>query len=371
MNAYRRQKGAFLIIALILIVVISGLGVATISISTTSARVSGHYSKYNEAKAKATSMAIYAYKILESYDDRVWPGPGTCTSSGTCNVISSGFPHNGRPVLAWISGLSNPPLLGSSQSDAFWTTNGFEYEETFAGSGNARVIVEVVGTDTTYPYERTFRIVGYATDNTGTVQATHEMFYSFETWPADPGNGTCAGGCNYGECCASGSCVTTQAGCESATSVSVPPGWTCHEYYVDNLGYNASTCANQDAIIWSANNLIMRDYKYIEKSIDLTGYVPYADSFTQTGDGSIYETSNYTNFTYNGQWGTAVDFLEENIPGNTMPTWAWNKLWYRPISSSSKPGYEWTCRPYNAGATGPYIPFECDADSSVEFTAPP
>lgn len=368
MNAYRRQKGAFLIIALILIVVISGLGVATISISTTSARVSGHYSKYNEAKAKATSMAIYAYKILESYDDRVWPGPGTCTSSGTCNVISSGFPHNGRPVLAWISGLSNPPLLGSSQSDAFWTTNGFEYEETFAGSGNARVIVEVVGTDTTYPYERTFRIVGYATDNTGTVQATHEMFYSFETWPADPGNGTCAGGCNYGECCASGSCVTTQAGCESATSVSVPPGWTCEEYFVNGLGYNASTCNNEDAYYWSIYNLIWLDTKYIEKYIDLNSQIPYVNSFDLYGANTTYQSGSYADFIYEGQNGIGAELFEQNIPGSNLPSVA-NKIFLKPFSATNKPGYIWNCDSSNPTQTNPSLPFYCNYDP-IEFTNP-
>lgn len=241
----KRQKGAFLVIALILIIVLSALGIAAMSEAISANRISSNYSAYLDALDKATSMAQYAKRILESYPDGQYPGPATCTSTGTCNVINNTFPHDGRPTLAWSSGLGTATMNGSSESNQWWIDHGFGYEGTFAGSGTARVVVALLGTNTSSPYQRTYKIVGYATDKTGKVKATYEMFHVWNGYTPDPGNGTCAGLCNYASCCSvSNTCSGSQASCEGATATYVPPGWTCANYFVNGLGYNATACNN-------------------------------------------------------------------------------------------------------------------------------
>ena len=244
-SLYRAQQGAFLVIALILLLIISALGVAFMSSSVTANRVGRNYSLYMEAQLRSISMAGYAKRILESYHDGVYSGPGTCDSNTTCNVIDSTFPNSGRPVLAWTSGDgTTATLLRSSESNSWWNTNAFAYEGSFAGSGNARVIVVRLGANTSSPYENTFRVVGYGTDSSGTsVKSTFQLFHVWKAYPAAPGNGTCAGGCKYTECCsATNSCATDALSCQNGSATYVPPGWTCADYFVTGLGYTGAAC---------------------------------------------------------------------------------------------------------------------------------
>jgi Tfp pilus assembly protein PilX len=250
----RKQSGAFLVIAVILIIVLSALGIASMSETVYSLRTSRNYSKYMEAKAQATSMAEYGKKILASYPDGKYPGPATCTTTGTCNVINNAFPHNGRPTLVWSSGLGTAKLNENSESDAWWTSHGFAYENAFSGSSNARVIVQLIGTESASPYRNTYKIVGYATDSTGTVRATSTLYHQwygyrtdpYPSYPDTPFNG-CTSGCPYGQCCSSsGTCAATQAACEANLGTYTPPGWYCSDYYgPGGLGYTVnSTCLN-------------------------------------------------------------------------------------------------------------------------------
>lgn len=241
----KRQDGAFLIIALILLVVLSAIGVAAMSMATASERISNNYSRFIAAEIKALSMAGYAERILDTFDDGVYFGPGTCDSAVTCNVIDNTFPMNGRPLLPWQSGAGTIQVIGASQTDAWWNTNAFDYEETFAGNGNARVIVAWLGNETTSPYTNTYRITGYGTDPvSGVVKATFEKFFTWDGYPVDPGDGTCGNGCLYAQCCSNTTvCGYDQASCESSTATYVPPGWTCTDYFVNGLGYASSSCA--------------------------------------------------------------------------------------------------------------------------------
>lgn len=241
----RRQNGAFLVIALILIIVLAGLGIASMSETVTSARVSRNYSDALAAQETARSMAGYAARILGSYTEARYPAPATCNSAATCNIIVNTFPQSGRPTLVWESGLGTATLIDTSQSNAWWTTNGFAYEEAFGGSTNARVVVSLLGADTSPPYNHTYRIVGYATDPSGVVRATSEQYHQWNGYAPDPGDGTCLGGCHYGECCSNTSvCATDQASCEGASATYVPPGWTCTDYFEVGLGYGSSACAH-------------------------------------------------------------------------------------------------------------------------------
>ncbi len=242
----KRNDGAFLIIALILLIVLSAVGVAALSMATTSQRVSNNYAKYIAAEVKALSMAGYAQRILDTFEDGVYFGPGTCNSAVTCNVIDNTFPMNGRPLLPWVSGAGTLDVYGASQTDSWWNTNAFNYEATFAGSGNSRVVVTLLGADPNSPYANTYRITGYGTDPiTGVVKATFESFHVWKAYPVDPGDGTCANACNYAQCCSdTTTCGADQASCEDASATYVPPGWTCNDYFVDGLGYGGSTCAN-------------------------------------------------------------------------------------------------------------------------------
>jgi len=242
----KKQRGAFLIIALILMMILSGLGIAFMSSAFTSNRVSLNYSQYAEAQIRALSLAGYAKRILETYANGVYSGPGTCSSSATCNVIDSTFPNNGRPILAWTGGLGSPTFMRGSENNSWWNTNAFAYEGAFAGSGNARIIVTRLGVNTSSPYQNTYRVVGYSTDSTGTtVKSTYHMFHVWNAYAAAPGNGTCAGGCGYGQCCSSNTlCEVNEGGCVGGSATYVPPGWTCTSYFVNGLGFDSNACSN-------------------------------------------------------------------------------------------------------------------------------
>lgn len=241
----QHQRGAFLVIAMILLIVLSALGVAAMSLANTSERVSHNYSAYLSAQTKAMTMAGYGKRILESFQDGIYFGPGTCSTSGTCNVIDSTFPMNGRPLLPWSSGAGAAVVTRSSANNAWWNTNSFAYEASFAGSGNARVVVSLLGANHSSPYQNTYSIVGYATDPTGTVKATYQLFHVWDAYPDDPGDGTCAGGCNYAQCCSSTNvCASDASSCEGGSATYVPPGWGCNAWFVTGLGYTSSACTN-------------------------------------------------------------------------------------------------------------------------------
>jgi Tfp pilus assembly protein PilX len=243
----KQQEAAFLVISMILLLVISAIGLASMAATTASLRVSQNYGKSMQALEKAQSMAQYAKRILETYPDTQYPGPGTCTSYSTCNVIDTTFPNSGRPILAWTSAPTSGTLYGSSESDSWWNTNAYPYQGTFIGSGNARVVVELLGADASSPYEHTYKIVGFATDSTGTVKATYQMYHVWNGYTPDPGNGTCTSGnsCDYTQCCSSTTtCATDEASCEGGSATYVPPDWSCTDYFVTGLGYSSAACTN-------------------------------------------------------------------------------------------------------------------------------
>lgn len=241
----KKQRGAFLVIALILLIVLSALGVASMSIAKTSIRVSHNYSEYLASQIKSISMAGYGERILDTFENGVYFGPGTCNSAATCNLIDNTFPMSGRPVLPWTSGAGTVEVFGSSETDTWWNTNGFAYEGTFGGTGNARIVVAALGSNPSSPYQNTYSVTGYATDNTGIVKTTFQYFHVWNEYPADPGDGTCAGGCYYAQCCsASTLCGSDATSCSTSSATYVPPGWSCNDYFVTGLGYSGTVCAN-------------------------------------------------------------------------------------------------------------------------------
>lgn len=241
----KQQRGAFLVIAMILLIVLSAMGVAAMSLASTAERVSYNYSAYLAAQTKAMTMAGYGKRILETFQNGVYFGPGTCSTAGTCNVVDNTFPMNGRPLLPWVSGAGTTVINRSSQTNAWWNANAFAYEATFVGSGNARVVVAVQGANPNTPYQHTYRITGYATDPSGTVKATYQIYHVWNAYPTDPGDGTCANGCNYAQCCSTTTtCGGDATSCNTATATYVPPGWTCTDYFVNGLGYDSGACAN-------------------------------------------------------------------------------------------------------------------------------
>lgn len=239
-----KQRGAFLVIAMILLVVLSAIGIATMSMSTTARRVSYNYTQYLAAQNQAISVAGYGKRILSTFIDGKYFGPGTCNSAATCNIIDITFPMNGRPVLPWNAGVGTTPVFRASKPNTWWNTNAFAYEGTFAGNGNARVVVALLGANPNNPYQNTYRITGYATDNTGEVKATYQLFHVWNAYPDDPGDGTCGNNCQYAQCCSGTVCGGDVTNCESSIATYVPPGWTCSEYFVTGLGYSGSVCNN-------------------------------------------------------------------------------------------------------------------------------
>ncbi len=240
-----KQRGAFLVIALILLIILSAIGVAMMSTATASIHVSRNYSQYLQSKLTAISMAGYGKRILESFQNGVYSGPGTCSTTATCNVINNNFPKNGRPILPWASGLNGATMFRSSETKDWWNTHSFAYEASFGGSVDARVIVELVGANHNSPYQNTYRIVGFATDSAGTIRNTSQIFHVWNGYHDDPGDGTCAGKCHYGECCSNTNvCATDATSCENGTATYVPPGWTCTDYFVTGLGFNSNACTH-------------------------------------------------------------------------------------------------------------------------------
>lgn len=238
-----KQHGAFLVLAMILLILLSAVGVAIMSTATASMQVSRNYAKYLQSRLTSISMAGYGNRILESFADGVYFGPGTCSSAATCNIIYNTFPMNGRPILPWSSGLSGKTLYKSSETIAWWNANSFAYEASFGGSVTARVIVELVGANHSSPYQNTYRVVGFATDSTGVVRNTSQVFHVWNAYPDDPGDGTCAGKCYYSQCCSNtNSCATDATSCQNGSATYVPPGWTCTDFFVTGLGYNSNAC---------------------------------------------------------------------------------------------------------------------------------
>lgn len=265
-----KQRGTILVISMILLLVLSAMGVALMSLTIMSERVSRNYSNYFAAQVRAISMTGYGLRILQSFTARQYPGPGSCTSTSTCNVIDNNFPFNGRPVLPWSSGLGVTNLQGSAQTNTWWSNHAFGYEAAYGDSGNARVLVSLLGTSTTYPdYLQTYKVTGYSTDSTGVIRSTAQTFYAWKGYRSDPyptttqlyGTTTCANGCAYGQCCSSGTCSSAQGICEVGEAAFVPPGWSCSQYFVTGLGYNASTCANNVAALTTVSN-VLDDFGY-------------------------------------------------------------------------------------------------------------
>ncbi len=254
-----KQKGAFLVVATILLLVLSSLGVSLMSMAISSSRASRNYSDYVIANIRAISMAGYGNRIIDSFTEGQWPGPGTCNSAATCNVIDNTFPRNGRPILPWEIGssIANIPTYKGTQNNTWWTTNAFGYEGTFIGSGVSRVLVKLLSTNTaTQPFTHTYQIIGYSTDNNGVAAATSEIFLNWYSFRPDPypttgsnlwGSSSCSGGCPYGQCCNGGVCGASNGSCSTASSTFVPPGWLCSDYFVTGLGYGSGTCTNATA----------------------------------------------------------------------------------------------------------------------------
>ncbi|HSX20420.1 MAG TPA: hypothetical protein VLG38_04785, partial [Gammaproteobacteria bacterium] len=248
-QSMKKQRGAFLVIGMMLLIVLSALSIAAMSIAYTSTKVGRNYSKFESAQMRAVTMAAYAKRVLSSYTDGVWPDPQTCNSTGTCNGLA-GYPDWGqRPVFTWSSGISDGDLAGG-QSDAWWTSHGYGFPGGFGGGGNARVIVKIVSQSSTDPWPILYRITGYGTDSTGTVRATATLYHQrLSFWP-DPypasgynlytaGNNGCSQGCPYGSCCnSSGVCSTSQATCESNYGSYVPAGWSCGGWFVNMRGFS-------------------------------------------------------------------------------------------------------------------------------------
>lgn len=266
------SRGAFLVISMILLIVLTGVVLAGMSLSVSSFRVSRNYSNLIQAQTKAISMAGYGQRLLDSYVATKFPLPKTCNTSGTCNVINNTFPYSGRPTMAWDSGLNTDNLIATSGSNSWWTTNGLAYESTFGGGGNARVIVSLVGAQPRMPWLHTYNVVGYATDNNGLARSTQDVFYSIAGYRPDPYPATsgtnvysssgCTGGCPYGQCCSGSTCSSNQATCESAAETYVPAGWFCNEYFITALGYASSSCNNFAAWVFNGMNVletVMRD----------------------------------------------------------------------------------------------------------------
>lgn len=262
-----KNKGAILVISLILLIVLSGLVIAGMNLGIISLRVGRNYSGYAQAREKATTMAAYAVRLLDTYTNYKYPLPKTCTSVATCYGVDNTFPYNGRQTIVWSSGLDLNNLVGSAGTNAWWTTYGLNFGATYAGGGNERVIVSLLGAQTSLPYENNYQVVGYATDLTGRIRATSEPVYFTingyrpDPYPAAAGTNlynlaACTGGCPYGQCCKDGVCSASQATCETCQQAFPPDGWYCNEYFVTGKGYASTTCNNNTAIVLNGITLM-------------------------------------------------------------------------------------------------------------------
>ena len=164
-----QQQGAFLIIAMILLVVVSGLGVSTLSLSVLNRQASNNFGNHQEAVMRADSMVEHARAKILALDTSVTPN--LCNKSEGCLLWESG------QIPSAIHHTSN-----GGQNLSWWSNYGTSFDGgSFANNSNMYYIIEstsVVNTVSGYTYG--FRIIGHATDNTGTVVATSEGYQEID-----------------------------------------------------------------------------------------------------------------------------------------------------------------------------------------------
>lgn len=174
----QKQRGALLIISLLLIVVLAGLGISTMKSATTSSKASLNHIKYLEAKNKANSVLAYVKSQLDALPTDT--EPTVCSSNeSNCLIFSNGsiptvLSPNSTQMNAWLEQSSQATML-------------------FEGEGDARYTVEEVSDyiNSQSNNEKLFRILAYATDRQNTASAISEAYY---TWTGtNSGNYNCGG----------------------------------------------------------------------------------------------------------------------------------------------------------------------------------
>ena len=158
----KSSRGAFLIISMILLIVLSGLGIATMTMATTDNRGTRNYSYYLDSTSKAKNLTDTLKLRIDSLP--TWPIPSTCTLDKTCQYLARG---------------QLPTIHRSAQSKAWWTEYAQESPLNMQGDGKLYYFIEEWSQwNSGSTHNRIYRIVTYSTGKGDFVQATNEDFYT-------------------------------------------------------------------------------------------------------------------------------------------------------------------------------------------------
>ncbi len=198
----RNNQGVLLIICLILLVVLSGLGLAVVSTAVTTNKASKYSNAKLEAQQKADVIANYALAQVMNWNHQV--DLTTCTVTNftkACGQLTAGGQSTNGQWNGQVCSGAAPAAAYLAKSDTttkvWWRTNAQDYPlaatlqsfPTYTTSTGAQITDPVASyfitqeqaasTDSDGYNLRTLRIVAYATDATGQTAAIRQMFYTF------------------------------------------------------------------------------------------------------------------------------------------------------------------------------------------------
>lgn len=162
MHMQKSQKGAFLIISMILLIVLSGLGIATMTLVTTDNRTTRNYSNYIDAKSKA-DLHLQSLRLkIENLND--WPIPATCNLAKTCGFLARG---------------QLPQVYRSAKDNDWWadTAQELSLSNSFEHQGKLYYFIEEWSAwNVDLTHYRIYRIISYSSGKNNLNQVTAEDF---------------------------------------------------------------------------------------------------------------------------------------------------------------------------------------------------
>jgi Tfp pilus assembly protein PilX len=187
MKRLKSIRGVLLIICLILLVVIAGLSLTVVSISTTNNKAAAFSSTSLEAQQKADAIANFVYSYLNS-QNQILDDITTCSPSNSCLVWNSqpGIAGGGSMVdtksnttvkqwwYANTRAYPNATQLHAFTSGTYANINGSQVTDPIA---NYAIIQDGTTTDSNGYNVRSLRIIAYSTDKDGKTAAVRQIYY--------------------------------------------------------------------------------------------------------------------------------------------------------------------------------------------------
>lgn len=214
MKKLSSEKGMFLIICLLLLIVLAIIGLSTSSVSVTNNKANAYSSSIAEAQQKAESIANFVFSILDS-QNKILQDITPSIPSTSCSPITNCLIWNSQPNIT--GGGSMTDTKSNTTIKQWWYANTWAYPnatqlhafaagKTYSSINGsqpndpiANYVVIQDGPTVTDPQGyniRNLRIIAYATDKNGQTAAVKQIYYP---WVArcktDPGSPTPGPGC--------------------------------------------------------------------------------------------------------------------------------------------------------------------------------